>query len=98
VIAARERLGLSSRLNLNVVFHVPGEVVAPDYEGIRAGRFSKSDGLLMVQVALPDAPPPDADQCLLALTRDAIDLADEWARARGLRDDFSAARSILDAA
>lgn len=51
VIAARS--DVEAPLNVNVVFQVPGDVIKPDFDGTRTGRFSKKDSLLMVQVALP---------------------------------------------
>jgi len=39
---------------LNVVFHIPGSVAPdPGYEGLRDGAFSRSQKLLMIQVAVP---------------------------------------------
>ncbi len=43
-----------SSIRVNVVYHVPGEIVVPDFQGVRRGRYSKTDRHLMVQVAVPD--------------------------------------------
>jgi hypothetical protein len=43
-----------SPIRVNVVYHVPGEIVVPDFEGIRRGRYSTTDRHLMVQVAVPN--------------------------------------------
>lgn len=38
---------------INVVFHVPGSLGRPDWDGIRDAKFSRQRQLLMVQVAVP---------------------------------------------
>ncbi|MBM7829448.1 hypothetical protein JOE59_000153 [Agromyces cerinus] len=38
---------------MDVVFHVPGPLLTPDYEGIRTGTLSRRDRLIQVQVAVP---------------------------------------------
>jgi hypothetical protein len=38
---------------VDVVFHVPGPLVSPDYEGLRTGTLSRRDRLIMIQVAVP---------------------------------------------
>lgn len=65
--------------SLDVVFHVPGSIVSPDYEGVRTAIFSKKRRLLQVQVGVP----PDLDrldQCeieqfLLSSLREAVQIA-----------------------
>lgn len=54
---AEAREGLAPAVNLNVVFQVPGDLVRPDFEGVRTGHFSKQQNLLVVQVALPEHNP-----------------------------------------
>jgi len=39
--------------SLDVVFHVPGSLIAPDYDGVRTGTLSRKRRLLQVQVAVP---------------------------------------------
>ncbi len=39
---------------LNVVFHLPGRVVKPDYTGLRTGTFSRKQKTLMIQAAVPE--------------------------------------------
>jgi len=39
---------------VNVVFHTPGTIWNPDFEGIRLHRYSKKDNMLRVQVAVPE--------------------------------------------
>ena len=38
----------------NVVFHVPGTLGGPDWDGLRDGTFSRKERMLMVQVAVPE--------------------------------------------
>lgn len=90
------RAGVESPLNLNVVFQVPGEVAKPDFQGVRTGRYSKADRLLMIQVALPEDVPPDSDAHLVEAAYAAIDEAERWAKQRGIAEDLTPVREILD--
>ena len=76
------RGGIESSLNVNVVFQVPGSILAPDFEGVRTGSFSKKKALLMVQVALPREMPDDAPAYLRAAMVNAVDAAENWAARR----------------
>ncbi len=40
--------------SLDIVFHVPGSLLKPEYTGLRTGRFSRKQRLLQVQVAVPE--------------------------------------------
>lgn len=66
IIEARD--GIASDLNLNVVVQVPGTILAPDFHGIRTGRYARTESRLMVQVALPPEAPADADAYLREAT------------------------------
>jgi len=92
------RAGVASPVRVNVVFHVPGNVVGNDFEGVRTGRFSSSDRLLMVQVSLPEEAPAEPLEHLLQCARDAVDEAERWAQRREHAHDLSALRRILDVA
>jgi hypothetical protein len=39
--------------SLDVVFHVPGSLWAPSYEGARTGRLSRKERIVQIQVAVP---------------------------------------------
>jgi hypothetical protein len=39
--------------SLDVVFHVPGSLVSPDYDGVRTGTFWRKKRILQVQIAVP---------------------------------------------
>ena len=81
---AEARTATASPLNVNVVFQVPGDILHPDFEGARTGRYSKPDSLLLVQVALPDEVPDDPAAYLRTALGDAIGEAEEWARRRNI--------------
>lgn len=83
-----ERAGIESPLRVNVVFQVPGEVVPVKFSGVRTGRYSSAERLLLVQAGLPEAPlPPNAQEVLLQLLDAAIEEAGLFARKKGLVDE-----------
>ena len=53
-IGARGDFAFGSVPAVNVVFYVPGSFSRPDWDGLRDGRFSREEKLLLVQVAVPD--------------------------------------------
>ena len=79
-----ERGGVTSPLAVHVVYQIPGEHARPDFVGVRTGRFSRKDLRLLVQVALPPEPSADADAEALAMLREAVSLAEDFARKAGL--------------
>lgn len=91
------RVGAVTPLNLNVVFHVPGEILAPDFDGVRTGRFARRDSLLMVQAAVPTHA-KDKPAVLRTLLLDAIDEAERWAQHKGLADELGQLRRIAERA
>jgi hypothetical protein len=93
VVAARQ--GVEAPLNVNVVFHVPGNILQPDFSGLRTGRFSRQNALLMVQVAVPMEPPEDPLEYLRAAALEAIAEAGRWAETRRAPADVAALRRIL---
>lgn len=80
IAAVRE--GLVSPINVNVIVQVPGEILTPDFAGVRTGHFSKTSRLLIVQVALPREPPVDVDMDLKSWVVEAVDEAERWVRKR----------------
>jgi hypothetical protein len=92
------RRGIEAPLNLNVVFHIPGNMLKPEFKGVRTGSFSKSMALLMVQVALPEAPPSNPKGYLKDVIHEAIDEAERWAVKRRVVADLSKQRDILERA
>lgn len=89
------RANVSSSINVEVVFQIPGNILAPDYEGIRTGTYWRSESLLQIQVALPAAAPVDPRSALIRWLWDALDLVDSWAVTKGKSVDTTALRGIV---
>lgn len=68
---------------LNVVYQIPGEVLTPDFEGVRTGRFFKSKSRLIVQVALPAEVPGDPEHEVRKYLDRAIELAEQFLLKKG---------------
>ena len=51
--AYQETDGIASEGGLDIVYHVPGSIMEPEFEGLRTGKFSKKEKMLMVQIAVP---------------------------------------------
>jgi hypothetical protein len=92
------RIDVEVPLNLNVVFHVPGNMLKPEFVGVRTGIFSKSKSLLMMQIAIPEGVPTDPMAYLKGTVQAAIDEAGRWAARRKVPIDISKLRQILDRA
>jgi hypothetical protein len=62
--------------SLDVVFHVPGSILRPKFEGVRTSSFFKRDRIHMIQIAIPEEQvnAPDLDY-LMSSIRQAIRLA-----------------------
>ena len=66
---------LESDFRINVEFHVPGNILSPEFQGVRTGTFRKADRHLMVQVVVPNDPPADPYAYCLHAIGDAVDAA-----------------------
>lgn len=95
VIEARE--GVGSDINVNIEFHVPGNFLTPEFDGVRTGVFRKADSLLKVQAALPPNAPQEPRPILMEFLREALDAVDSWAIAKKRTVDTSALRGIVAA-
>lgn len=93
---ADARADVRTVLNVNVVFHVPGRQLKPEFNGIRTASYSVANRLLMVQVALPEHIPADPDAYVRSTVKDAIDAAERWATNRNIDVDALALHAILD--
>jgi hypothetical protein len=89
-------VGVDSPLRVNVVLQIPGRFIGVDFQGARTSKFSKKSMHLMIQVALPEAPPENPQQYLQARMIEAIDLAESWAIHRGYVRDLNPLRSIIE--
>lgn len=92
---AAHREGVSSDINVNVEFHVPGNLLKPEFEGVRTGTFRKGDALIKVQVALTEQPPTDPRTYLVNSVREALDAVDLWAVQRKYNVSTVNLRSLL---
>lgn len=90
------REGVTSDLNLNVEFHVPGNQLRPEFEGVRIGAFRKAGSLLKVQVAVTAEAPPDPRPILIGFMRAAVAAADQWVIAKRRAFDTEPLREIID--
>ena len=93
---AELRQGVESPLNVNVVFHVPGSALVPEFSGSRTGSFRKRDSHLMVQVALPLEAPDDQEGYLISALRDSIETVEVWNGRKDRQFDLSVIRSLID--
>ena len=92
------RMGYGSPLSLQVVFQIPGEVVRPDFSGVRTGLFSRREGRLVVQVAVPVEFEGDRPAWVIAQLRAAVAEAEKFAVMEALPDtDLSGLRRLIDA-
>jgi hypothetical protein len=94
----RARTGVKVPLNLNVVYQLPGEILSPDWTGVRTGSYSRKLALLMVQVAVPPGVPADPSGFIRETLSAAIDAAEAWAARRRVNADTEALRSLALAA
>lgn len=61
---------------LDIVFHVPGSLLKPEFTGVRTAKFSRKERTLMLQIAVPDEQVHSPDiHWLLDAIRDAVRLA-----------------------
>lgn len=94
VIAARD--GAESPISVNVVFHVGGELIPSEFEGVRTGSFSRRDKHLMVQVALPPPPVVYPRRVATGLLAEAVVAAETFASRRAHADGLPAVCAIVE--
>ena len=85
-------------LNVNVVFHIEGGLVQPEFRGVRSGSYSKRTKHLMIQVAIEHDVSVDKRQKVVELFRAAISEAEEYAKRKRIADDLSYLWDIADRA
>lgn len=96
IVTRREPNPKRERGHLNVVFHVPGSMLQPEFEGVRTGRFSKKKRTLIVQCAVPSAIPGDEKAFLLRAFHEAVDLAEPIFGKAQIAFPASSIRELLD--
>lgn len=92
----RERHDPRAVGSLDLVFHVPGSITKPEHTGLRTGRFSKTERLLQIQIAVPEELMEAAGlrRVLVTAIRDAISLAESRFRRAGIaypREEYPSA-------
>jgi hypothetical protein len=74
-----EQIPVSDSGLLNIVFHVPGSITGPDYQGVRSGTLFRRLKKLQVQIAVPpgleQSEPTHIERVLLRLLREAVRVA-----------------------
>jgi hypothetical protein len=82
---------------INVVFHVPGSLGSPDWDGIRDAKFSQRRQLLMVQVAVPSklVSSPMLKEYLVESLHGANAVAFEFFRKKGLHFSLRDGESLV---
>ncbi|RKG82246.1 hypothetical protein D7W79_03045 [Corallococcus exercitus] len=61
---------------LDIVFHVPGSLLKPEFTGVRTAKFSRKERKLMLQIAVPEEQVHSPDvHWLLDAIREAVRLA-----------------------
>jgi hypothetical protein len=68
--------GISSPLNVNVVFHVPGPILEPEFTGLRTGTNSRQQAKLMAQIAIRAPSPEGTTPKVENLLRQAMEVAE----------------------
>lgn len=91
-----EGQGVVSPLNVNVVFHLAGRHLTPDFTGVRTGRFRKADSHLLVQAAVFPEQVTDAQAEVKRLLHNAVNEAERWAQRRRLADDLDGLTALVE--
>lgn len=86
---------LDSDFRINVEFQIPGNIISPDFQGVRTGTFRKADRHLKIQIAVPDAPPADPYAYGVHAIGDAVDAAEAWSVRRRVQFDAAPFQSLL---
>jgi len=83
-----------------VEFHVPGDVIAPDYEGMRTGNWIGKRRCQVIQVAVPAGlqDPRDLVEFLASNLEQAVTLAAERMRRFRRSSELSTAQAAIVAA
>lgn len=85
---------------VNVVFHLPGSVIRPNYVGLRTAKFSKKEKTLMVQVSVEEEWITSTDEktvlrYIYETTDEALGLALGEFKRRGIEYDIEVDRRFL---
>ncbi len=91
----------SSNAEVNIVFHLPGSLMKPDYIGLRTGKFSKKENTLMIQAAVEAefiASNDDAEviSYIFEVADEAIGMAKSFFDRNDVEYDIEMDRQLLD--
>ena len=83
---------------VNVVFHLPGSICPNEFYGIRTGRLSRKQKLLMVQVGVHEdqLEAPDAERLVWDWIREACQLAFTRFHKSGFEFDLQRTLDLVD--
>ena len=86
VIGTRDESPIAIGGSVDLVFHVPGSITKPDYEGIRTGRFSRKDEMIQIQVSVPEEVVNSEDPApfIFASMREAVEMAHPAFKSTGI--------------
>jgi hypothetical protein len=95
--------GSEGRPFLNVVFHFPGSLIKPPYEGLRTGRFSSKEQGFMIQVAVPESVAESSDgdtasEFFLKSIEEALELSEPRWQKHKISFPFESARELINQA
>lgn len=81
-----EREGDGGEPGVDATYHITGPLLAPDYTGVRTGRFSQADRLIVLHIAV-DVRLEEAaeDEVVRAMARHLVDATRLAAKAREQR-------------
>ena len=95
---------VEAEASVNVVFHVPGNMIKPDYEGIRTSSWRGARRVQVMQVAVPEdlTDRSAVPEFLASSLVEAVDLAvpelARYKRSRHLRTDLARQVAVRAAA
>jgi hypothetical protein len=88
-------------VKVNIVYHLPGSMMPPDFAGVRPAKFSRKDKKLMVQAAVGDemATVRNRDEILdyiIDVADEAIGVAKTKFDSAGIEYDIKKDRAFLN--
>lgn len=94
----RERAAFQNEgLRINIVFHVPGPIFQPDYEGVHATKVDRKNYMVLVVAAVPSTLRFDEVSSYFAeVLREAQQKAIDYARKRKLTATADKVSGLID--
>ncbi len=99
----------ASGIALNCVFHIPGNVWRPEFEGVRVDRYHRDAGFLLVNIAVPATFVTDdnafnrdldflieAKAFIIKAIRDAVGVAADYLQKKGVPFDSNRAMQCVE--